>query len=130
METFSIYQKHPTSRNRPIVTIADLIPEGRDNAISRNSLVQLCVQNGLIEENVRFKDRAMRKLIEKDRVDFVILNRHGSEGGYYRPTHEDMIDLQRYIRQEEKRAKAVFRNLKMVRALYEDYKYGRIGEGT
>lgn len=126
METFSIYQKKPTPSHSPIMTIADLIPQGRDNAISRNSLVQLCVQNGLIEENVHFKDRAMRKLIEKDRVDFVILNRQGEEGGYYRPTHEDMLDLQRYIRQEEKRAKAVFRNIKMARALYEDYKHERI----
>lgn len=125
MEHFYIYQKQATGKAAAI-TIADLIPAGRENAISRKSLVHLCVQNGLIEESLRFKDRAMRKLIEKDRMDFVILNRQGVHGGYYRPTHEDMLDLQRYIRQEEKRAKAIFRNIRMARALYEDFKYGRI----
>ena len=126
MNTFGIYQMQRVETLKPVITIAELIPLGRDNAISRRRLAQLCVVNGLIDEKTRFKDRAMRKLIEKDRMDFVILNRQGKEGGYYRPTHDDMLDLQRYIRQEEKRAKAIFRNIKMARALYEDYRHERI----
>lgn len=128
MERFHIYQKKPSGKVEQGITIADLIPEGRENAISRLRLVHQCVENGLIEQDVKFKDRAMRKLIEKARVDYVILARCGEEnGGYYRPTREDMLDLQRYIRQEEKKAKSIFKNLKRARALYEDFKYGRIG---
>lgn len=126
MNTFGIYQMQRVETLKPVITIAELIPLGRDNAISRRRLAQLCVENGLIDDSVYFKDRAMRKLIEKDRMDFVILNRRGNDGGYYRPTHEDMLDLQRYIRQEEKRAIAIFRNIKMARALYEDYRHERI----
>lgn len=106
-------------------TIADLVPVGRENAISRKMLTQLCVQNSLIDDSVKDKDRAMRNLLEKDRRDFVILNLSTGEG-YYRPTVEDIQDLQRYIRQEESRAKASFRNLKKARALYEDFKHGRL----
>ena len=88
-------------------------------------LTQLCVQNSLIDDSVKDKDRAMRNLLEKDRRDFVILNLSTGEG-YYRPTVEDIQDLQRYIRQEESRAKASFRNLKRARALYEDFKHSRL----
>ena len=123
METFSLYQKKASGTTR--FTIADLVPVGRENAISRKMLTQLCLQNSLIDDSVKDKDRAMRNLLEKDRRDFVILNLSTGEG-YYRPTVEDIQDLQRYIRQEESRAKASFRNLKMARALYEDFKHSRL----
>ena len=123
METFSLYQKKASGTTR--FTIADLVPVGRENSISRKMLTQLCVQNNLIDFSVKDKDRAMRNLIEKDRRDFVILNLSNGEG-YYRPTVDDVQDLQRYIRQEESRAKASFRNLKKARALYEDFKHSRL----
>lgn len=125
MKSFGFYQKKATGQP-PAITIADLIPVGRENAISRKILTQLCVQHGLIDESVRDKDRAMRILIQKDRRDFVILNLSTGEG-YYRVSREDMQDLQRYIRQEESRAKASFRNVQLAKALYEDYKYDRVG---
>lgn len=124
MNSFHIYQKQATGN--PVITVADLIPVGRENAISRKALVALCESNGLIDSSVRDKDRATRKLIEKDRIDHVILNLSTGEG-YYRVSKDDMQDLQRYIRQEEKRAKASFKNIKMAKALYEDYKHGRMG---
>lgn len=123
METFDVY--HKKSSGKEIITIADLIPVGRENAIRRKVLTQLCLQNSLIDSSVRDKDRAMRLLIQKDRKDFVILNLSNGDG-YYRPTLEDIQDLQRYIRQEESRAKASFRNLKRARALYEDLMHGRL----
>lgn len=78
----------------------------------------------MIEDSVKDKDRAMRLLIQKDRKDFVILNLSNGDG-YYRISKDDMQDLQRYIRQEEKRAKSSFRNIKLARALYEDLLHGR-----
>lgn len=127
MERFHIYQKKATGKSA--ITIADLIPVGRENAISRKSLVLLCAEQGLIENSIRDKDRAMRLLIQKDRKDFVILNLSNGDG-YYRSSIEDAQDLQRYILQEESRAKSAFKNLKMARALYEDYKHGRVdGDG-
>lgn len=125
MKTFGLYQKKATG-NPPATTIADLIPVGRDNAISRKVLAQLCVQHGLIDDSIKDKDRAMRILIQKDRRDYVILNLSTGEG-YYRVSREDMQDLQRYIRQEENRAKASFRNVQLAKALYEDYKHDRVG---
>ena len=123
MERFHVYVKQATGT--PKITISDLIPIGRENAISRNTLTQKCVQNNLIDKSIKDKDRMMRNLINKDRIDFVILNLSNGEG-YYRPTKEDLQELSKYIKQEENRAKSSFRNLKKARALYEDFKHGRL----
>lgn len=123
MERFDVYVKEATGTSK--ITIADLIPIGRENAISRKSLTQKCVQNNLIDESIKDKDRMMRNLINKDRIDFVILNLSNGEG-YYRPTKEDLQELSKYIKQEENRAKASFRNLSKAKALYEDFRNGRL----
>lgn len=108
------------------ITVADLIPIGRENAISREKLTQKCISSGLIE-NSKDSDRRMRLLVSKARIDYTILNL--SDGnGYYRPSHDDLLDLQRYIRQEESRAKSTFRNLSLAKKLYEDLKVGRLNE--
>lgn len=122
MNTFNIYQLKENGSKA--TTIADLIPVGRDNAISRKMLVALCIFHGLVDDEVKDKDRAMRLLIQKERMDHVILNLSNGDG-YYRVSRDDVQDLQRYIRQEEKRAKAAFKNLKLARALYEDYRHER-----
>lgn len=104
--------------------IADLIPIGRENAIKRSCLVNECIKHNLVKS--ADADREMRRLIQKARIDYVILNLSNGEG-YYRPSFEDIQDLQRYIRQEKSRAIQSFSNVKRARALYEDYKRGRIG---
>ena len=104
--------------------IIDFIPMGRENAISRKRLTELCVENDLIDTNKKDKDREMRLLLQKARIDYTILN--NPEGGYYRPSREDLQELSRYIRQEEKRAKSIFKDVKRAKRLYEDYKLGRL----
>lgn len=128
MEHFAVYTPKATP-TPPAITIIDLIPTGRDNAISRDYLVTLCVQKGLVDQKLRpeSRDRAMRRLLEKERLDYTILNLSDGEG-YYRPSRDDLQDLQRYIRQEENRAKSTFRNISNAKALYEDYKRGRLTE--
>lgn len=118
MDRFYIKQK--VANGKSTITIADLIPKGRENAISKRELLNLCVLHDLCKT-----DREMRRLIEIARIGYVILN--NSDGkGYYIPSREDGPDLQRYIRQEEKRARSTFRNITMAKALYEDYKHGRV----
>lgn len=127
MQKDFIYTPKINHEVKEVITIADLIPEGRDNAISRVLLTEKCVANGLIDKCLKHKDRAMRNLIEKARTDWTILNR-ADAGGYYRPTHEDLLDLRRYIQQEEKRGKSVFKNIQNAKKLYEDLKAGRLNE--
>lgn len=128
MEHFAVYTPKATP-TPPAITIIDLIPVGRDNAISRDYLVTLCVQKGLVDQKLRpeSRDRAMRRLLEKARLDYTVLNLSRGEV-YYRPSRDDLQDLQRYIRQEENRAKSTFRNISNAKALYEDYKRGRLTE--
>jgi hypothetical protein len=119
VETFIIYKK-AVEPKPPVICIADLIPVGRENAIKREELLKSCIQNGIATN-----DRQMRDKIAKAKMDYVILNNSDSHG-YYRPALEDMQDLQRYIRQEEKRAKSTFKNIKRAKALYEDYIHERV----
>lgn len=124
-KSFSYFAKKANGIKENI-TVADLIPIGRENAISRENLTQKCISSGLIE-NSKDSDRRMRLLVSKARIDYTILNL--SDGnGYYRPSHDDLLDLQRYIRQEESRAKSTFRNLSLAKKLYEDLKVGRLNE--
>lgn len=125
MERFYINVPVGRGQTKDANTIVSLIPVGRENAISRKVLLQLCVGHGLINKDLKDKDRVMRELIQKARIDYTILNL--SDGnGYYRVSRDDLQDLQRYIRQEEKRAKSTFKNLSMAKKLYEDYKSGRL----
>lgn len=124
MEKYKIYVPKATG-NEQDINVADLIPIGRENAITRSYLVTLCVEHGLVDEKSRDKDRIMRKLVERARLDYTILNLSNGDG-YYRPSIKDIQDLQKYIRQEENRAKSTFRNITNAKALYEDYKHNRI----
>lgn len=124
MNTFSIYQKNATGNTEPTFTIIDLIPFGKENAISRKRLLQECITKGLVEDTISDPDRKMRQLIEKARRDYVILN--CSDGaGYYRVSKDDILELQKYIRQEENRGKQTFSNITLAKKLYEDYKHER-----
>lgn len=125
MQKFSMYTRKAKGEKNPELTIIDLIPVGRDNAISRQLLVEKCVNFGLVSVKAADKDRMMRRLLEKARLDCTILNISDGKG-YYRVSREDLQDLQRYIRQEDNRAKAAFRNHALAKKLYEDYKAGRI----
>lgn len=129
MQKFSIYTKKAKEEKKPALTIIDLIPVGRDNAISRQILVEKCVSIGLVPNKAVDKDRMMRRLLEKARLDCTILN-ISNGNGYYRVSREDLQDLQRYIRQEDNRAKAAFRNHALAKKLYEDYKAGRIKDNV
>jgi hypothetical protein len=126
MENDFIYQKKASGKPDAI-TIADLIPFGRDNAITRKMLVAKCISCGLVDENLVDPDREMRRLIEKARVDYTILNL--SDGnGYYRPSKDELNDLQKYIRQERNRAISAFKNIRVAQKLYEDYLHERKSE--
>ena len=126
MEHFAVYTPKATP-TPPAITIIDLIPTGRENAISRDYLVTLCVQHGLVKENLKDKDRAMRDLVGEARKKYVVLNL--SDGnGYYRPTLKEFLDLQRHIRQIRSRINKEEERLKPELALYEDYKRGRLTE--
>ena len=83
------------------MNIVEYIPEGYENAISRK---MLCAITGL-------NDRVVRNLIEEARRDTIIIsNNDGS--GYWRfpdkPTEKEKQLLNRYVKQQESRAKSIF----------------------
>ncbi len=96
--------------------IIDLIPEGKENAINRNLLTARCINNGLVDKRAKDPDREMRKLVEKARTDWAILNT-GDGKGYYRPSKDDYAELRRFKRQQESRIKNINKGLKPIRKI-------------
>lgn len=84
--------------------ISEFIPEGKENAVSRN---QLCALTGL-------SDRDIRKHISQERRYTPIINDQ-SGNGYYIPLKKDVYDAKEALRQETSRAKSIFWSIKGLR---------------
>lgn len=84
--------------------IIELLKEGKENAVTRETL---CAMTGM-------NDRAVRSEIERLRREYVILNDQDGKGYYL---SKDAQEVQRYVRQEEARAKAIFYRLRPAREL-------------
>ena len=83
--------------------ITDYIPEGRDQAVTRE---RLCGITGL-------PDRKVRELIERARRGGAIIINAQDGAGYYRS--EDLRDVARQYRMNEKRALAILSQQKHLR---------------
>lgn len=134
MHTTYMYQ--PVAKGKPkvdkIELFISLLPFGKENAIKRSDLVCKCVKAGLVNasSNAENQDRAMRKLIERAKVDYRIsITNDGKGKGYYRPTKEDAVRLSENNDREDKKAISTFKSNKINKALEEDYKRGRFEEG-
>lgn len=81
--------------------ITDYIPQGCANAISRKSL---CKITGL-------NDRAVRAMIEEARRETIIISNTDGTGYWVypdNPTEHERELLEKYVRQQESRAKSIF----------------------
>ena len=102
------------------MNIAELIPIGSKNSISRSQLLTECKFYGIADT-----DRKMRKLIEDARQKSVIICLSDGKG-YYIPDKDDKDKLRHYINQEKDRYQSIAKNLKMAHALLEDMEKGRL----
>ena len=88
--------------------IVDFIPEGYENAISRS---ELCAKTGI-------SDRVVRDMIESERRHTIIISNNDGSGYWLfpdNPTEEEKALLQRYVKQQESRAKSIFYALRPAR---------------
>ena len=107
------------------ITIADLIPEGHDNAITHKLLTAKCIRHGLIPAYAKDADRQMRQLLHEAKLNTSIVNLQDGEG-YFRPTKDDMELLLIYVRQEKARLRNVARPLRYTEKLLADFQAGRM----
>lgn len=84
--------------------IANTVPEGKKNAISRQELA----------EKLGVSDRKMREWVEKAKADGLLVNNDQDGVGYYQPTEPE--ELQRQYRQTYNRAMSMLVQLKYMRA--------------
>ena len=109
-----------------MLTIIDLIPSGKECAISRERLVQKADLAGLIPHEVKDKDRYVRLLISEARNHDVIVSK--PSGGYYVPKAADLPELQIYVKQEKARAFDILATVSYAERVCEDLIHGRITE--
>lgn len=102
------------------ITVAELIPEGREFAIKEKDLIDKCIKNNLIGEDTVLKEEILSNLLKKSMVDWTIL-KNAENKGYYRPTHNELLEIKRYIK-HLKGEKAAFKNKNNAKELYEDLK--------
>lgn len=131
METFFINTPRAKGIKRPdkLEVFISLLGHGKENAIKRSDLVERCVGAGLIDKDTKDKDRSMRKLISRAKMDFNIqITNDGKGEGYYIPTFRESIQLAKNNKREDKKAVSIFAGNKGNKALEEDYRAGRIDE--
>ena len=92
-----------------IMGIEDYIPEGRENAISREALGKMVGD-----------DRIARRLREDARCRVVIINLQDGHG-YYLPTSNEREDVVRWYRATLKRAKKILRGLRAARKWLKEH---------
>ena len=131
METFFINtpKANGVKKIDKIEVFIRLLGYGKENAITRADLVDRCVGAGIIEKNVKDKDRAMRKFMHRAKMDFNIqITNDGKGEGYYIPTLKESIQLAKNNKREDRKAVSIFAGNKGNKALEEDYRAGRIDE--
>ena len=87
------------------MNILSLIPQGKKNAISRNTL--RCLAD--------IDDRKMRGLIEQARRNGVIILNLQDGRGYYRPAPDELDDVLRQYKQNDRRAMSILVQQKHLR---------------
>lgn len=129
METFylNVPKANGTSKPDKIEIFIGLFTPGKENAIKRGDLTQKCVDVGLINPDTVDKDRVMRKLLARAKLDYNIkITNDGDGEGYYIPTPKESMQLARNNKREDKKAVSILRNNNGNKALSEDYKAERI----
>lgn len=129
METFYIYTPKVTGNRSPdkIEILVSFIKYGKENAIKRKELTEKCIEAGIITyEGELNQDRAMRRLLNRARVDYSIsITNDGDGKGYYRPTKSDLKLLSRNNNTSKKKAISSFLGNKVNVAMEDDFRHGR-----
>ena len=120
-------KKNPPKIDK-VEVFVNLLGFGEENAVKRNELVERCVGAGLISKDTIDKDRTMRNILKRARMEYVILN-DCKGNGYYRATPKDRNNLSRSNKREDGRAISTFAGTKVSKAYEEDINHGRIEEG-
>ena len=132
METFYIYTPKATGNRSPdkVEILVSFIKYGKENAIKRAELTKKCVEAGIISsKDEDTQDRAMRRLLNRARVDYNIsITNDGDGKGYYRPTKSDIKLLSRNNNTSKKKAISSFIGNKVNVAMEDDFRHGRMEE--
>lgn len=122
-----VVKKNPPKIDK-VEVFVNLLGFGEENAVKRNELVERCVGAGLISKDTIDKDRTMRNILKRARMEYVILN-NCDGSGYYRATPKDRNNLSRSNKRESGRAISTFAGTKVSKAYEEDINHGRIEKG-
>lgn len=95
------------------MNIIDFIPYGKENAINSKRLSAI----------TGFGNRKVREEVSKAREKETIINLQDGQG-YFRPTKDDVVELRRYVNQENSRAKSLNATLNVARETLGGIEHG------
>ena len=90
------------------MNIAEFIPTGHENAVTREQLVI----------RLNLTDREIRRLIEEARDRGELIINDGDGRGYY--ISDDIADIKKQFFMDKSRAKRIFKRLKTMRRILKD----------
>lgn len=119
METDYIYVPKSKGNRKPdkVEVFIGLFTPGKEHAIKRDELTQRCVGAGLINPNAVDKDRVMRKLLTRAKVDYNIkITNDGDGEGYITCLHlKNLCSWQGTIKEKIKRQFLFFETTKAIK---------------
>lgn len=99
----------------------DLIPIGKENKISRHTLISKFSE--VMNIPITSAEREFQRWLSEVRKNAVVIS---SGSGYYRPRKTDVDDIEKYIAKEKHRMICVNQNLKYAEKYLADLKARRI----
>lgn len=105
------------------MNLIEVIPMGKENIIDRHELLDRFIAFGAVEGTSKDPNREMMTVIHELRKNAVIIS---TGKGYYRPSIDDMQELENYIRKEEHRVKEIVTNTQYAKKYLQDMKVGRL----
>ena len=95
--------------------IADLLPEGRENAVPAKELAKIAGFSGV---------RGLQRAIAREREHVVILSTCGLGGGYFRPASDE--EIMQFIRTLEARSRNTAVALQSAKAALKEHQKNRL----
>lgn len=92
------------------MNILEFIPVGKENAVSRHLLCQ----------TIKLSDRKMRKLIEEAREKGEIIINLQDGSGYYRPSDDDIDEIEAQYKINNSRAMSILVQQKPMRKVLKE----------
>lgn len=102
-----------------IEVAANLIPKGHANGKTLSQMMVVFSNQGWLD-NIADPERKTREIISRVGIDYTVCNLQDGQG-YFRPTANDVEAFRKWLAQEERRAKVLYKRIRKGKKVFEDF---------